>query len=138
VGEATCENGVARDSCPPGDPIDEIDDGEDQDCDGLSDEGIPYTTQFLQERFNRECGGCHGLSGGYTLGADFVANARGVPANGADMPMLTPGDPQRSYLFHKMANTQRQVGGRGSQMPRGRPWPAHEIERFRLWILQLE
>lgn len=138
AGEATCIGGVANNNCTPGDPVDEIDDGEDQDCDGLSDEGIAYTTEVLQSRLNVECAGCHGGNGNFDLGADFVAQSRGVPANGANMAMITPGDPQNSYLYHKIAGTQVANGGRGRQMPLRNAWPAHEIERLRLWFLDLE
>lgn len=53
------------------------------------------------------------------------------------MARVMPGDPDNSYLLHKLMGTQAEVGGRGQQMPRGaEPWTAEQIELVRLWIAQ--
>jgi len=43
VGTATCEAGVALDTCVPGTPGDETCDGTDDNCDGVTDEGFADT-----------------------------------------------------------------------------------------------
>ena len=81
-------------------------------------------------------GGCHGGSGGLTLRGDFEVNTVNVPALGAGLDRIEPGDPDSSYLFHKLRGTQRDVGGGGNRMPLGGPfWADWELERLRLWIL---
>jgi hypothetical protein len=136
-GQRVCENGAVRDTCMARMPADEQQNAADDDCDARIDEGFAYTTPELQARFNQFCGGCHGGSGGLTLRNAFEANTVNVPAVGAaGIDRIEPGDPERSYLFHKLRGTQRNVGGGGGRMPTGGPnWADWELERFRLWIL---
>lgn len=50
---------------------------------------------------------------------------------------VTPGDPQASYLMHKLEGTHLDVGGVGVQMPFGLPPLPPEIrEAVRRWIAQ--
>ncbi|MEZ4463752.1 MAG: MopE-related protein [bacterium] len=135
-GQRACEGGVVRDTCQAGMPQDEVQDAIDGDCDGRVDEGFAYTTAELQGRFTQICGGCHGGSGGLTLRPNFEQNNVGVASLGSALQRIAPGDPEASYLFHKMRGTQRDVGGGGSRMPIGGPfWADWEIERLRLWIV---
>jgi hypothetical protein len=66
------------------------------------------------------------------------ANTVGVPSNQApDLNRVEPGDPQKSYLWHKINGTQLSVGGEQDRMPRDRPaLKAADIEKIRLWIEQ--
>ncbi len=50
---------------------------------------------------------------------------------------IEPGDPEMSYLWHKLNGTQSEVGGYGNDMPMGmltRLTP-QEIETIEAWIL---
>ncbi|MCA9526540.1 MAG: hypothetical protein KC549_09635, partial [Myxococcales bacterium] len=135
-GRMACEGGVVRDTCVEGRPADEVQDAIDGDCDGRVDEGFDIFNDLVQGRFNQICGGCHGGSGGLTLRGDFEVNTVNVPALGAGLDRIEPGDPDSSYLFHKLRGTQRDVGGGGNRMPLGGPfWADWELERLRLWIL---
>lgn len=93
--------------------------------------------QVVQPIWDRACAHCHdsGGDGGLSLTAD---NAYGelvdVPSNQADMPLVTPGDPEASYLWHKLVGTQDAVGGGGSLMPEGRDLTADELATVERWI----
>ncbi len=51
------------------------------------------------------------------------------------MNRVTPGQPDNSYLVHKVQNTHLDVGGSGFQMPIGRsPLTQTEIDLIRAWI----
>ena len=78
------------------------------------------------------CGGCHGLSGGFTLNhPELLAPSIDVP----NMPRVTPAMPANSYLWHKINGTHLQVGGAGSQMPLGVPLPPGDLRLIEQWIL---
>jgi cysteine-rich repeat protein len=69
--------------------------------------------------------GCHvkGLAGSLKFGdaASFRDNMVGVPSATAAIDLVTPGDPDRSYLLFKMLNQQTNVvGGGGDPMPIGK------------------
>jgi hypothetical protein len=51
------------------------------------------------------------------------------------MNRVTPGDPETSYLVHKIQGTQATVGGSGGRMPLGTgALPQSEIDVIRAWI----
>ena len=51
------------------------------------------------------------------------------------MDRIEPGDPDNSYLVHKIQGTQASVGGTGERMPLGRPALTQEqIDIIRAWI----
>jgi hypothetical protein len=52
----------------------------------------------------------------------------------AGMDRIEPGDPDESYLVHKIQGTQADVGGGGGRMPLGGQLSAAEIETIRSWI----
>jgi hypothetical protein len=52
------------------------------------------------------------------------------------MPRISPLSPEQSYLYHKINDTHREVGGEGSRMPQGSRLPQAEIDKIRAWILQ--
>ena len=96
----------------------------------------PYTQDEVQGIINASCS-CHvqGMSGGMSLAGDFTVNTVGVDANGAPVARIEPGDRTQSYLFHKIAGTQGDVGGGGGRMPLGgQPLSDEQIERIGLWI----
>ncbi|MCB9762336.1 MAG: putative metal-binding motif-containing protein [Alphaproteobacteria bacterium] len=99
-------------------------DGVDNDCDGVVDDDVPVYSHAndVQVIWDRYCNGCHvnwrtqpegglDLTDGY---AEMVSQASGdVPS----MDLVSPGDTARSYLWHKLSNTQSSVGGSGDPMP---------------------
>lgn len=61
--------------------------------------------------------GCH-----YGVGLDFsvtegLADRLLASASEADMPLITPGSLDASYLWHKVSGTHESAGGSGAQMP---------------------
>ncbi len=70
-----------------------------------------------------------------SVGQTF-ANVVNVPAMElSTMNRVTPGQPDDSYLVHKVQGTHLAVGGSGFQMPIGRsPLTQTEIDLIRAWI----
>ncbi len=96
----------------------------------------------IQPIFTNTCAfpGCHvgtnpqrgmNLSTGQTF-----ANVVNVPAMElSTMNRVTPGQPDSSYLVHKVQGTHLAVGGTGFQMPLNRsPLTQTEIDLIREWI----
>lgn len=89
----------------------------------------------------RRCAACHitgdepgnmalipGKAYGYLVDVDAVSLA---------MKRVLPGDPEQSYLMHKIRGTHLEVGGNGVRMPFHQgPLPQKVIDKFRLWIEQ--
>jgi hypothetical protein len=51
------------------------------------------------------------------------------------LPIVTPGDPEESYLWLKVEGRQDEVGGAGSAMPLGRALSDADAETLENWIL---
>ena len=62
------------------------------------------------------------------------ANLIWMKADEASLPYVTPGDPTRSYLWHKLKGTQASVGGNGAQMPLGGKLADADIMKIEAWI----
>ncbi len=45
----------------------------------------------------------------------------GIPSKESDLLRVAPGEPDRSYLIHKIRGTHLEVGGLGERMPFGAP-----------------
>ena len=83
--------------------------------------------------------GCHAgtspqqgmnLSSGQTF-----SNTVNVPSNQSSLDRIEPGQPDQSYLVHKIQGTQATVGGSGGQMPLGGgPLSQSDIDKIRAWI----
>ncbi len=59
----------------------------------------------------------------------------GAQSTGSKLLRIEPGDPERSYLIHKLRGTHLAVGGEGERMPIGfEPLPEGEIRLFADWI----
>lgn len=94
----------------------------------------------IQPIFNANCS-CH--MGSFptedmNLGSgQSYANIVNVKSNQSPLDRIEPGDPTKSYMIHKLRNTQRTVGGSGARMPFGgaalRPAQIQLIEK---WITQ--
>lgn len=76
-------------------------------------------------------------SGGLDLsegnGFDAIVDA---PAAGADLDYVAPGDPQASYLLHKIDGTMADVGGGGVRMPMGGELAEAKVIVIEDWIDQ--
>jgi mono/diheme cytochrome c family protein len=98
----------------------------------------------VQEVFDTACDGCHGNLGRLPLDAKRAyANLVDRPSHQLPkMLRVAPGEPQKSYLMHKMLGTHLEVGGHGTRMPDGGSWGAggsltdEDVEVVRAWILQ--
>ncbi len=96
----------------------------------------------VQPIFTGRCAlsGCHvgtnpQLGQNLSVGQTF-ASVVNVPAvELSTMSRVTPGQPDNSYLVHKVQGTHVNVGGSGFQMPLGRsPLTQTEIDLIRAWI----
>lgn len=99
-------------------------------------------TEVHDELFVPTCSGtgCHisGANGGQlSLDNDGTLRDRLLAESTVNgVPQITPGDPSLSYLYLKMTNQQFDVGGRGTQMPIGRPALTEaELQRVADWIV---
>ena len=113
----------------------ERDNGLDDDCDGQLDEGVLHA-EDIQPIWNFSCLLCH-IEGGYGGGLVLVnAFDRVVdqPSQQAHMDLVVPGNPDSSYLWHKLNDTHEQVGGWGAPMPFESSLPAHDLAFVEAWI----
>lgn len=110
--------------------------------DGGTGETLSPTLSSIQtDIFTPTCArsGCHtsgSASGGQVLeeGSSF-SNLVGVDSTESDLKRVLPGDPDNSYLIHKLEGTQSSAGGSGVQMPKGAtPLTDEEIQAIRDWI----
>jgi hypothetical protein len=97
-------------------------------------------TKEIRPIFGANCS-CHigrSAAEGMNLAAgEAYGNLVNVVSNQSDLNRVEPGDPARSYLIHKLRNTQRSVGGSGARMPfGGRALPEATIQRIEKWIAQ--
>ena len=108
-----------------------------RDCGAL----MGYPGPQLQVLFEAHCGDCH-LNGQFLgdLSLDpFELNTFRIPAAQLPaMPLITPGDRQQSYLWHKLSATHFDLpDADGVQMPPGQPFRAGVIERIGLYVDEL-
>lgn len=88
--------------------------------------------------FAAQCASCHGflLEGDLDLTLDGTLRGRllqdSIQLPG--MPLVDPGDPANSYLWHKVANTHVDVGGSGDIMPPTGSLPTEALDRIEAWI----
>lgn len=95
--------------------------------------------QSIQPKIDEACN-CHqstpilmapfGLKNGEAYGNLVGAPSQQLPT----MKRVTPGSLNDSYLWHKINNTQLEVGGSGLAMPSNIPLSAEEIDLFARWI----
>jgi len=94
----------------------------------------------IQPIWDTKCvAGCHTPGGaasmGPVLGADVsYANLVDKQSPTVAMPLVAPGDPDGSYLWHKLNGTQADVGGSGAPMPIGVALDADTLALIEQWI----
>lgn len=99
--------------------------------------GLSFAEDIWASILQPACG-CHaGGAGGLMMGMDAAsayASMVNVPSS-IGMAYVSPGDPDNSYLFHKVAGSQADVGGAGSTMPLGAPALAQDqLDAINAWI----
>ena len=101
-------------------------------------------SQQVQPILTDRCafGGCHASTSpaaeqSLAEGLAYV-NVYNVPSQELpSMDRVEPGDPDQSYLVHKIQGTHLDVGGTGLRMPRGQePLSQDQINLIRAWIQQ--
>jgi mono/diheme cytochrome c family protein len=104
-----------------------------------ADAAVSYKTD-IQPIFNAQCVFCHvtgAENAGLNLGRRESRASLMAPSSEAPLPRVTPGDPEKSYLVHKLRGTHLSVGGSGNAMPMydpPRPFDAALLERISRWI----
>ena len=94
----------------------------------------------IQPLLNAQCVFCHvdgAENGGLNLGRRKSHSALMAASTEAPMARVMPGDPQKSYLVHKLRGTHVDVGGSGSAMPiydPPRPFDPAQLEMIERWI----
>jgi hypothetical protein len=150
-GDDNGDDGLAPgdgDGAPPGEGGDPgSDSGGDSGNDSGGDSGDTGTPAApalshaadVQPIWDRACTRCHdsGGDGGLSLTADNAYDELvNGPASQADMPLVTPGDPSASYLWHKLEGSQDSVGGGGETMPEGDSLSSSERATIEQWIAE--
>ena len=94
----------------------------------------------IQPLLNSQCVFCHvtgAENGGLNLGRRESHASLMAASTEAPMPRVTPGDPAKSYLLHKLKGTHLEVGGSGSAMPMydpPKPFPKEHLELVERWV----
>jgi len=110
---------------------------------GANDTTLEATLSSIQENiFTPSCAssGCHSntsASAGLSLaeGESFDALVGVASTEAATLNRVTAGDPDASYLIHKLEGTQVGVGGSGSRMPASGSFLSdEEVQVIRDWI----
>jgi hypothetical protein len=114
---------------------------EPDDNDGDGNGGAPTLSADVQPIFSSNCAlsNCHAGSNpvqGMNLSSgQAYANIVNVQSNESPLLRVMPGEPDESYLVHKIQGTQGTVGGSGAQMPFGtQPLSQDQIDLIREWI----
>lgn len=98
----------------------------------------PSFAQNIQPIFDSQCVTCHqaqGASGNLNLesGAAYGALVS-VKSGESPLSYVVPGDPEKSYLIHKVAGTHVKAGGSGERMPLTGPLDPQSIAKLRDWV----
>lgn len=98
----------------------------------------------VQPIFNTKCTACHnpnGMDDGVPAASLVLLDGRAaenlIKVKSIESPLLrlSPGDPARSYIHHKIHGTFASVGGGGAQMPLGGSLTTDELALIDDWIL---
>lgn len=99
---------------------------------------VDFDTQ-VQRSLDRRCVACHNdasLGGGLSLArGEAYDNLVNIASTGLPtMPLVSGGDLDNSYLYHKLAGTHAEVGGNGERMPFGGELSEADMVLFADWI----
>lgn len=101
----------------------------------------PSLASHVQPILSSSCAlsGCHAGASpqqGMNLSSGLMhSNTVNIPSNESGLDRIEPGQPNQSYLVHKIQGTQGTVGGSGVQMPfGGPPLSQANIDIIRAWI----
>lgn len=97
--------------------------------------------QDIAPILKRRCAVCHITGqepGKLSLVPDrALQSLRGAESVQSQLKRVEPGQPEKSYLLHKLLGSHKDVGGEGSQMPYlSNPLPKEQVELIRAWIEQ--
>ncbi len=97
----------------------------------------------IQPLWEDSCIGCHGEGQLFQLTLDLSAAQSkaalvGPTATQAMMPLVTPGDLTKSYLWLKLNGTHLDAGGSGSAMPSppGKKMDSDQLALIETWITE--
>jgi len=94
----------------------------------------------IQPLFNSRCVACHQGVGDAGLSlepGEAYANLVNIASTQSPLVRVAPGNPEQSYLLHKLNGTQLQVNGSGARMPFGSSVLSEpQIKLVRDWISQ--
>lgn len=95
----------------------------------------------IQPIWDTSCvAGCHAPGGTATAGPLLAADKSYAMLVGQMSPtvvslkLVEPGDPDASYLWHKLNGTQEDVGGGGLSMPFGATLDPEQLAKIEKWI----
>ena len=117
----------------------EVEDREDNDCDGDIDE-VSYTYTHdadIQPIWNASCKGCHtggGSSGKLKLDSGYSAIVSVKSTQATSYNLIEPSSTSKSYLWLKLQGTHTSVGGSGASMPKGSTMSASDLAKIETWI----
>ena len=101
----------------------------------------PSLASHVQPILSTSCAlsGCHAGASpqeGMNLSSGLMhSNTVNIPSNKSSLDRIEPGQPDQSYLVHKIQGTQGTVGGSGVRMPfGGAPLSQANIDIIRAWV----
>ncbi len=98
----------------------------------------PSFSREIVPLLKRHCVMCHmegGAQGGLSLHPQAHKKLVDVPSAQSNLPLITPGSAQDSYLYHKLRGSHLDVGGSGDSMPYQRDLlDAADLELIQQWI----
>jgi hypothetical protein len=102
--------------------------------------------QDVEPLLNANCtgGGCHTAQNAQptqkrmplVTGQSYASIVNVSSLQLPSMDRIEPGQPDRSYLIHKLQGTHQQQGGQGQQMPLGSALSQAQIDMLRRWVTQ--
>lgn len=105
--------------------------------------GEAVTYAEIQAIWDSKCvNACHTPGGSASTNGPILdagvshANIVDKQAVTAALPLITSGDPDASYLWHKINGTQTDVGGGGSKMPIGLGLDEPTLALIEQWIVE--
>ncbi len=123
-------------ACQGGEPTTPTDSGGDSGT--LTDDREFSHAVHIQPLWTEHCvdAGCHELSEGRVMPLEEgLAYDSLIDRASSQFPLydlVEPGHPDGSYLVHKLAGTQTDVGGMGRQMPTGKD-PLSDADQAMVW-----